>query len=691
MPPATQDIFSALSRRTVLLAGTALIMVVVAATVLTIWLLRVQALERAEWHLGNLAAAVAGHADQSFHSLGLALLATAEDVRSELGPGGALVETKHHQRVLERVKALPHVRAIVVIDREGSLKVHSDLFPAPAVNYTDRDYFRALRDHPVNGLYVSEPILGRTTRAWTYTVSRRVEDDRGEFRGVIVGAVLLDYFRDFYRSLGLGDEGRVMVFRSDGVLLASYPMIENAIGRRFAADPLFGQPLASAEGGVMRRAGFLDTKARIVAYRRLADESVVVAVSSTQDFVLSDWYRHAFQLGVGGTVMVLVVGFAMLLALRQLRVRAVLEGELADTGAQLHRIVNTAMDAIITVNEQQSIVMFNAAAERIFRVPAAEALGQPLDRFIPERFRAAHRRHVWRFGETGDTTRVMGQRLALAGLRADGEEFPIDASISQIAHESGKLFTVILRDITGRRKAEDALAQSYEELRELSAAMNEVREAERTRIARELHDELAQWLTALKMDVSWLAARLPREPQHLSERADKMKGIVDTTVTAVRRIAADLRPVVLDDLGLVAATENLLHDFSQRAGVVVSHDLDAGADDFGEPLATSLYRMMQEALTNVARHAAATEVRVTLSRENDDLVVRVRDNGRGFDPEAAARRKSYGVLGIRERAQTLGGRAHVGRHEAGGTIVEIVIPVARYRKRRTEGDQRTAC
>lgn len=338
------------------------------------------------------------------------------------------------------------------------------------------------------------------------------------------------------------------------------------------------------------------------------------------------------------------------------------------------------MDAIVTVDEHQVVVMFNAAAERVFGCPAAEAIGAPLERFIPQRFRAAHRDHVRHFGETGTTTRVMGAKLALYGLRANGNEFPIDASISQVNTGGRRLYTVILRDITQRKQAEDALERSYRELRELSAAMHEVRESERLRIARELHDELAQWLTAIKMDASWIASRLPANEGRIREKAEKMKGLVDTTVSAVRRIAADLRPVMLDDLGVVPAIESLLHDLSQRTGIVVSLDADSADLDLQEPLPTAIYRMAQEALTNVARHAGATEVRVTIRQMGNDLVLRVLDNGRGFDAEAPTGRKSYGVLGIQERARTLGGRARFARGESGGTLVEIVIPLARYRK-----------
>jgi two-component system, NarL family, sensor histidine kinase UhpB len=207
-----------------------------------------------------------------------------------------------------------------------------------------------------------------------------------------------------------------------------------------------------------------------------------------------------------------------------------------------------------------------------------------------------------------------------------------------------------------------------------------VREAERIRIARELHDELAQWLTALKMDVSWMAARLPRDLPRLIDRTEKMKEVVNTTVAAVRRIAADLRPVMIDDLGLLPAIEHLLHEFSQRSGIMVSLDAKVDNIEFRDPLATAIYRMVQEALTNVARHAEATLAEVDLATRGEDLVVRVRDNGRGVDDAALRKAKSYGLLGIRERAQTLGGVASIFRSAGGGTTVQITIPLGAHRR-----------
>jgi PAS domain S-box-containing protein len=353
--------------------------------------------------------------------------------------------------------------------------------------------------------------------------------------------------------------------------------------------------------------------------------------------------------------------------------------QVAEERSQLHGILQSAMDAIITIDEQQRIVLFNAAAERIFGCPAAQAVGGTLDRFIPERYRTGHRAHIGRFREQGMTTRRMGDETVLHGLRADGEEFPLEASISRVETGGRGLLTVILRDITERKRAQDVLEQTHRQLHELYAAMHDVREAERMRIARELHDELAQWLTALKMDVSWFAARLPSAEKPLVDKAEKMKQLVDTMVGAVRRIASDLRPAMLDDLGLTPAVEHLVHEFSQRTGNLVSLDLDAGAGEFKDPLVTAIYRMVQEALTNVGRHAQASEVHVSVRVAGEHLKVAVRDNGKGIDAEALNKEKSYGLRGIRERARTLGGAASIRAGAQGGTLVEIEIPVAPYR------------
>ena len=667
------DIFSTHSRRAILAAGIGLIAVLIFATVFVLAVLRAEALGRTEAHLGNLAKVLSEQLWQSVRAIEIIGDLTAEDAQGRQSGAARLPDEELTARMASRIAALPSVRMLAFIDAQGNPVLHSPAVPGRVANFADRDHFRAQASRRVEGLYIGEPVFGRLVPEWMNLFSRRVEDGQGRFQGIVAIGVRLPYFENLFRALRLGEGGHVHLLRADGVLLATYPHDEKALGRLFAGSELL-------KGVARRGAGLVDAVPRVVASERLTGYPLVIALSSTEEAVLAGWRRDAWRIGAGAAGTAAFVAVALFFLLRQVTVSTRLDQNLRESDLRLHGIIDSAMDAIITVDDRQRIVQFNASAERIFGCPAAQAIGRPLERFIPERFRSAHRAHVENFGRTGSTTRMMGARLSLHGLRADGDEFPIDASISQIEVDGRRYFTVILRDITRRKQAEEALERSYSELRELSAVMNEVREAERMRIARELHDELAQWLTALKMDVSWVASRLPRENVQLVEKTDKMKQVVDTTVASVRRIAADLRPVMLDDLGLVPAVEGMLHELSGRSDIVVGLDADPEALDYGEPLATSVYRMVQEALTNVVRHAEAGEVRVAMGVEGENLVVRVRDDGKGFDVEAVARRKSYGLIGIRERAQTLGGSARVARLER-GTLVEITIPAARYRKR----------
>lgn len=350
--------------------------------------------------------------------------------------------------------------------------------------------------------------------------------------------------------------------------------------------------------------------------------------------------------------------------------------------ARMMAIIRSSKEAIITIDESQRIVIFNPMAEQVFGCSAMDAIGSPIERFIPERFRKEHSKHVERFGETGVTDRRMGRQRVLFGVRANGQEFPIEASISQIRDSNGKLYTVMLRDVTERVKVDDELKRSREELRELSANLQNVREEEKTRIARELHDDLGQQLTALKMDLSSVEQALeggPAAPPVVLSQLRGMRRLIDTTVGSVRRIAADLRPVMLDDLGLLPAIEWLVNDFTTRYGIEVERRIEPGDVFFSRNGATTLFRIMQEALTNVARHAEATRVAITLAVEGEQCVVRIADNGRGAaepsDTEGHGE-KSFGLLGIRERAHILGGSVSIETAARRGFAITVVLPRA---------------
>jgi len=444
------------------------------------------------------------------------------------------------------------------------------------------------------------------------------------------------------------------------------------------------------------------------------DRRAIVSVETTTDEASAspDLMRRTDELNFGGTVLtlaystdgrpsatgaqraagtVLAAGLIASIAFAVL-IHALMRGRsAADSGASSRGILNEArmmgiirssMEAIITIDEKQTVVIFNPMAEQVFGVSAMEAIGAPLSRFIPERFRAAHAKHVDQFGVTGVSERQMGRQRVLFGLRANGEEFPIEASISQIRDASGKLYTVMLRDITERQRAENALKLSREELRELSANLQNVREEEKTRIARELHDDLGQQLTALKMDLSVVEQQLrvpgrTQPDEDVQSHLQGMRRLIDATVASVRRIAADLRPVMLDDLGLVPAIEWLANDFTNRYGIDVERHIETGGLTFTSAGATTLFRIVQEALTNVARHADATRVALRLDVEEGFCVLRVADNGRGSAPGGPAHEdKSFGLIGIRERAHMLGGTVTIDTALARGFSITVAFPLS---------------
>jgi PAS domain S-box-containing protein len=379
---------------------------------------------------------------------------------------------------------------------------------------------------------------------------------------------------------------------------------------------------------------------------------------------------------LGGILIadMLVIGIGVLVA-----ARAVLTAEhrTEATEAQLGSIVDSAMDAIITVDAKQRILLFNRAAEQVFRARREEALGTGLERFLPQRFRAAHASHIEQFAATGGTSRRMGDVTTLWGLRADGEEFPIEASISQVSEGGERYFTVILRDITLRKQAEDALRRQQHELRALAAQVLEAREEEKTHIARELHDELGQLLTAVKMDLIWLNDRVGAGEEEVRAKLREVNSMIDQTVTATRRISADLRPLMLDDLGLADAAAWLVEEFGKRSSVRCSFRLGDAAtlENVSGTIGTAVYRALQESLTNIARHSQAKNAWVLLTAENEELRFEVEDDGRGIAAADLAKARSLGLKGMRERLAYLGGSLDIGAAPRGGTRLRGRVPL----------------
>ncbi len=341
--------------------------------------------------------------------------------------------------------------------------------------------------------------------------------------------------------------------------------------------------------------------------------------------------------------------------------------------ARMQALADGAPDAILSTDDEQRITYANPAASALLGCSHEELIGSDINRFIPLRFRQAHREHVRQFGESGVTARHLAGHLGVTGMRADGTEFPLEASISHLRENGRNVFNVILRDVSLRVASDRALARARERLRSLTARLQTIREEEQRRVSRELHDDIGQRLSALKMDVSALRLSLPSNRPQLFDALDQMDELLTETVAAVRRLATGLRPKILDDLGLMPALESFLHDSCKRAGLACEFSMDE-AIELDESRSITIFRLVQEAIHNVAKHAAATHVWVTLTREADRLTLRVRDDGRGMVPPDEEKEGALGLVGLRERVDSLNGRMTIRSAPGQGTLIEFELP-----------------
>jgi signal transduction histidine kinase len=272
-------------------------------------------------------------------------------------------------------------------------------------------------------------------------------------------------------------------------------------------------------------------------------------------------------------------------------------------------------------------------------------------------------------------TGTMGEEVAIETLKSGATDYVLKTRLSRLMPAVNRA----LREAEERaahQRAEEQLRESHEQLRALSVYLQTVREEERTRIAREVHDELGQALTSCKLDLSWIAGRLPRDLKPLVDKTRALSAHIDSTIQTVRRISSELRPPVLDHLGLAAALEWQANDFQTRTGIRCDVHTNVRETLLDQDLSTSLFRIFQETLTNVIRHAGATQVSVHLKEADGRITLDVKDNGRGISREEISNSKSMGLLGMRERAALLGGIFRIGRLGRGkGTRVSVSMPV----------------
>ncbi len=233
----------------------------------------------------------------------------------------------------------------------------------------------------------------------------------------------------------------------------------------------------------------------------------------------------------------------------------------------------------------------------------------------------------------------------------------------------------VVEDITKYKLAEQALEESRAQLRELVLRQNWDREMLRTRIAREIHDELGQSLMALNLNMYWLKHRLPEEKEELADKAQEMIDMIVGIVKSVQQISSELRPSMLDDLGLAPTMSWYLKQFQDRSGIHCDVTIRIDDEQVDSDHATAVYRILQEAITNIARHSDADAITVVAETRDDYLNMEIRDNGKGFDKNNINMSESFGLIGMRERACALGGELEIVGKSGEGVRLNLIMPI----------------
>src|SRR5690348_275212 len=395
--------------------------------------------------------------------------------------------------------------------------------------------------------------------------------------------------------------------------------------------------------------------------------------------------------------------------------RKLAERILRDNEERLRLLVQGVQQyAIFQLDPMGCVVSWNAGAERLKGYASEEIIGKHFSIFYPQEDVVNEKpQNILAMAVRNGQSEDEGWRV-----RKDGSRFWANVVVTALRDQNGNLlgFAKLTRDISERREKEEALTKAKEllelrneqraailtrvndelrteiaeresvetqlrmsrdELRALAGRLQTVREEERTSISREIHDELGQACTAIKMDLALIGRRLTKKQAQLRTKVESAMQLVDSTIASLRRMASELRPRTLDDLGLIAALESQAQEFESRTGIRCNVALPKETLTLDADRSTAIFRIFQESLTNVARHVHATRVEVHFEKDNDRLIFEVSDNGIGFDPAKAKAQKSLGLVGMQERALMFNGDVKIEGVPGAGTTITLTIPLPR--------------
>jgi PAS domain S-box-containing protein len=661
------------SVRAVLMLATVMILALSLASVALLADLRQRELEQAKSEIVSLSKILAEQTTRTIDGVSLAMRGARDRLSDELGHSIELDSLLVHLLLKSRVNGLPQVKSMFVVDAEGFGVNSSRPDFIRRLSMLDREFYRFFIENEHEDFYISHPEKARVDGQWTYYIAMRLVDESGKFRGLLVSAIRIGYFESLFESIGVDFVNRIQLLTLDGGLLAGTSNDQEHLGKTVADLKQIIQAHGQVTEGGSGAYDHPDEGRWYAAYRPVSTYPLIVSAAVSEDEALSSWRRIAMPITIGVIIIILFILIITFLMMRSLLKKEQLEIDLRVSDQQLRLMVQTVRDAIVTADATGKIILFNVAAERMFGVPASDALGQKIGEFLAHCQPKPLEQNLMRYFEEGWQSPTGLALLSLITLARDGRDFPVELSLSTTTFRGSLLVTAVFRDLSERRQAELELMEKNRQLQELSASIQSVRERERARISRELHDELGQSLTGMRMEVSWLGSRLKNLDLNLSQKALGIKELIDHTIASVRRISSELRPLVLDDLGFAAAATWYVDQFSKRTGIPVALTLPEEDPHNGGELATALFRILQESLTNIARHAKANTVDICLTHHSGTWLLSIQDNGQGFD-NSTQHGHGIGLIGMRERVQILGGTFTLSSSPEQGTLIEARVP-----------------
>ncbi len=661
-------------RSIVLFAAMTLAMMILGASLL-LGNLHKRELQRARNEIIGLDRALAEQTARALDGALLALRNAHERLSEGLGLQLPLDSLPVRMMLQSRAGGQPQLRSLFLLDHRGILANSSLVDARPNFSFADRAYFQYFADGGIDEVFYSEPTQNKIDGRWTLFVSRKLVDANQQFRGVIVASIELDYFSSLYSQIKYNGVDEIQLLDRHGHSIAAFPDNDAAMTLRASVpDEILNPHIPSAPKESVQSVGSGDERG-FAAFRRVDKHPFFVRVMASEREILQSWRQvaHMVMAGVGSaTLLILLVGASMIWNLRR---HEALARALDESDERYRQLMESARDAIITLDENCSLMLANAAAERMFGNRAENLRTRPFEQlFADDTVRAyCARNHAKaEFPQAGLTE--------LIGRHADGHPIPLEASFSTVALGGKHYVTMVLRDIAARKRTEKVLRETNQQLHELTGALQRVREEERAQMARELHDELGQLLIGIKLELSWLKRRLPPETEEVGRKFASVQEQLAKTIDSVRRLSTALRPLILDDLGLSAAINWLVADVAQRTGLEFDLDITSEDPQKGGNIATALFRIVQEALNNITKYAAASRVRIELHREDDGWHLIVEDDGSGFILDER-KRAGFGLTGMRERATLLGGSFSITSAPDQGTRIETIIPPDRGQDR----------